>query len=250
MDSTGPKPRRHVFGYLDETGLLHTAKTDRIFGIGLLVCPNARELHRAIIDLKNKRNYHHEFKSTDVTEQNLPVYKALIDVFFACTGNRFHVVIVDKRRAKLPKAVSHTGVYNKIAATLVAGSIDRASARASEYMTILADDVSTSKDDTFEKTIREVVKKRQRRNALFGIARLESHAVSEIQLVDVLLGLVAYAHKLQVGVVTKPKPAKLKLLKYLQKKLDVTELDRAQVIKVKRGEMFEILEWITDKQSK
>lgn len=241
MDSTGPKPRRHVFGFLDETGLLHSSPTDRVFGLGLLVCPNPRELHRAIIRHKNKRKYHREFKFTDVSKQNLRVYIELIDIFFDCTNNRFHAIVVDKQTFKIPKTTSSHTAYNRIAATLVAGSIDRASKRQSEYMTILADDVSTSKDDKFERMLRDEVKKKQRRNALFGIARLESHAVSEIQIVDVLLGLVAYAHKIKMGSVS-GSGAKLRLLKHLQKKLGVSELANDQVIKLKRGEMFEIIE--------
>lgn len=241
MDSTGPKPRKHVFGFLDETGLLHSPATDRIFALGLLVCPNPRELHRAITRLKNKRRYHQEFKFTSVSKQNLRVYLELIDIFFDCISNRFHIMIVDKQNLKIPKTISPTTVYNRIAADLIAGSIDRASSRQSEYMTILADDVSTSKDDKFERIIRDRVKQKQRRNALFGIARLESHAVSEIQIVDVLLGLVAYEYKIKMGIV-RGSGAKLRLLKHLKRKLSVTTLAQEQELKVKRGEMFEVVE--------
>lgn len=241
MDSTGPKPRRHVFGFLDETGLLHSPQTDRVFALGLLVCPNPRELHKAIVRLKNKRRYHREFKFSDVSKQNLRVYLELVDVFFDCISNRFHVVVVDKQHLKIPKTTSTHTVYNRIAANLVADSIDRASKRQSEYMTILADDVSTSKDDKFERILRDEVKRKQRRNALFGIARLESHAVSEIQIVDVLLGTVAYAYKIKMGII-RGSGAKLRLLKHLQRKLGIQIIAQEQTIKVKRGEMFEVIE--------
>ncbi len=242
MDNTGPKPRLHTFGYLDETGLLHTSHTDRIFGLGLLVCPNPRELHRAIITLKNKRRYHEEFKFTAVTSHNLPVYLELINVFFGCTNNRFHVGIVDKQALTvISRAGHHTTAYNKLAARLIAGAIDRGNSKASEYITILADDVSTNKDDKFEKIIRDTVRQKRRRNALFGICRLESHAVSEIQIVDVLLGLVAYAYKIKMGVV-RGSGAKLRLVKHLQRKLNITELSNEQTIKLRRGELFEIKE--------
>jgi hypothetical protein len=35
MDNMGPKPRLHLFGFLDETGLLHDP-IDRVFGLGFL----------------------------------------------------------------------------------------------------------------------------------------------------------------------------------------------------------------------
>lgn len=148
-------------------------------------------------------------------------------------------MVVDKQNFTIPRTTSSHTAYNKVAAKLVASSIDRASSRISEYMTILADDVSTSKDDKFEKMLREAVKKKQRRNALFGIARLESHAVSEIQIVDVLLGLVAYEYKISMGIV-RGSGAKLRLLKHLKRKLAVQTLVGEQMIKLKRGEMFEI----------
>lgn len=243
MESTGPKPRSNVFGYLDETGLLHTSATDRIFGMGLLVCPNPRELHRAIITLKNRRRYHREFKFSDVTKQNLPVYLDLIDIFFSCTNNRFHGLVVDKQTYKViaKPGRGYHAAYNKLAAKLVSGSIGKGRGKASEYITILADDVSTSKEDKFEKVIRETVKQKKRRNALFGIARLESHAVTEIQMVDVLLGLVAYSYKIKYGLV-RGSGASLRLLKHLQKKLGIQDLSQAQTIKLSRGELFEIRE--------
>ncbi len=241
MDVSGPKPRIHVFGFMDETGLLHSPKTDRIFGLGLLVSQNTRELHRAIINLKNRRGYHREFKFSDITDQNLAVYKELIDVFFSCTNNRFHCLVVDKDSYQIAKNEKSHTAYNKLAAALIAGSIDYKRSRASEYITVLADDVSTSKDDRFEKMIREAIKKKQRRNALFGIARLESHAVSEIQMTDVLLGLVAYSFKVRLGA-AKGSGAKLKLLKHLQKKLATNELSHEQSIKLARGEVFQVIE--------
>jgi hypothetical protein len=241
MDGTGPKPRSHVFGFIDETGLLHSARTDRIFALGLLLSQNTRELHRAIINLKNRRNYHREFKFTDITSQNFLIYKELVDIFFNCTNNRFHCLIVDKNNFHtIRNEKSHTS-YNKLAASLIADSIDYKRSRASEYITVLADDISASKDDRFEKIIRDTVKKKHRRNALFGIARLESHAVSEIQMTDVLLGLVAYSYKIRLGA-AKGSGAKLRLLKHLQRKLATSELSHEQSIKLARGEIFQVTE--------
>lgn len=242
MDTTGPKPRVHAFGYLDETGLLHSPATDRVFGLGLLLSPNTRDLHREIINLKNRRRYHKELKFSDVTKQTLPIYLDLIDIFFNHTHGRFHVVIIDK--AALSPALkkgAHQKAYNKYAADLIAGSLGKNNGKASEYITILADDISTRKDDKFEKVIRDKIKIKHRRNALFGVARLESHAVSEIQLVDVLLGLVAYGFKIKYGLV-RGSGAQLRLLKHLQVKLGNVYIAQSQTIKLKRGELFEITE--------
>ena len=195
MDITGPKPRLHLFGFLDETGLLHTPAADRFFGLGLLVISNPRHLHKSIIKLKQKRNYFQEIKFTSVNHSNLKLYKEFIDLIFNEVNLRFSALVVDKN------GKNHTSfykAYNNYTGDLIAQTLDVNNSKLSEYITILADDVSTSdKDDKFEQDVRLRIKKRTRRNALFGIARLESHAVSEIQMTDLLIGTVAYAFKMQ-----------------------------------------------------
>lgn len=241
MDNMGPKPRLHLFGFLDETGLLHNP-IDRVFGLGFICTPNTKELHRAIITLKNKRRFHKEFKFSDISKQNLPIYVELIDIFFACTNARFHSLVIDKASLSVTELKkSHQKAYNKFAAELISNAIDKGNSRQSEYITVLADDVSTRKDDKFEKTVRERIRKDHRRNALFGIARFESHAVSEIQLVDVLLGLVAYSFKIKYGIIN-GSGAKLRLLKHLQLSLKVDIMAKTQVIQLRKGDRFEVVE--------
>jgi hypothetical protein len=48
---TGPKPRSHVFGFLDETGLL-ASPSDHFFELGLVVVQSPRTLHRSIVKAK------------------------------------------------------------------------------------------------------------------------------------------------------------------------------------------------------
>lgn len=221
MDNTGPKPRSHLFGYLDETGLLHTPATDRFFGIGIVILQSPRHLHREIIKLKARRQLADEFKFNDVNHNNLPVYKELLDIALNERKLRFLAQIIDKKGKQHPHQYK---AYNKYAGELIADGIGCSKEKTSEYITILADDVSTNdKDDKFERDVRMHVKKAHRRNALFGIARLESHAVSEIQLVDVLVGTTAYAFKMNEGVVS-TRGAKSQLVKYLQLKLDLNQL--------------------------
>lgn len=236
MDSsTGPKPRSHIFGFLDETGLLHTPDTDRFFGLGLLITPSPRALHRSIVQIKNQRHFYQEFKFSDVSLKNLPVYKELIDICLSTQSLRFHCFIVDKRKMTTG---NHVSSYNGYAGYLIAGAIDASDTSVSEYITVLADDVSTrSIDDRFEHMVRDRIRRVARRNALFGICRLESHAVSELQLCDVLIGLVAYAHKMKAGLVP-TKSAKAQLVKYLQKKLNVFSLAQDTNLQLRNKIMF------------
>lgn len=236
-EETGPKQRLHLFGYLDETGLLHTPDTDRFFGIGLVAVPNPRHLHRAIIRLKDRYGFHQEFHFTKITHRSLPLYKELIDLAFDEPNLRFSVQIINKKGKKHPDKYKS---YNRYAGEVIASILDVTKSNKSEYITILADDVSTSdKEDRFEQVVRDQVRRAHRRNALFGIARLESHAVSEIQLADILVSSVAYAFKMKEGLVS-TRGIKAQLVKYIQKKMNVYELANDAQLRLKNGVYFAI----------
>lgn len=242
--NTGPKPRVNLFGYLDETGLLHSPATDKVFGLGLTICHNPKQLHRDIIAYRNRRNFYKEFKFTDIRKESLPIYKGLIDIFFNTKNVSFSSIVFDKKQLDLKKFFNgdYERAYGVYVARLVANALESESSKGSNYIVILADDVSTSKNDRFEKVVKEKVKIRLRRNAVFGVARLESHAITEIQMTDVLLGIVAYAYKVKFGMV-KASGAKLEIVKYLQKKLDVEKLSESHEIKKSGNFRFSIEEF-------
>lgn len=235
--NTGPKPRSHVFGFLDETGLLHSPQTDKFFGLGLVILPSPRSLHRGIIQLKNSRHYHEELKFSSVSSRNLQIYKDLIDQILSTQGLRFSCRIVDKTQKTTR---NHVRSYNGYAGYLIAHSIDQGDASKSEYITVLADDVSTNSiSDQFEHMVRDRIKKVVRRNALFGICRLESHAVTEVQVCDLLLGAVAYAFKMSDGAVS-ARSAKAKLVKYIQQRLNIYSLSQDMDLHLRNGVVFKI----------
>ena len=237
MENPGPKTRAHLFGYLDETGLLHSPATDRFFGLGVVMIQNPRHLHRSIIRLKSKRKFHQEFKFKSVDHQTLPIYKELIDIAFEESRLRFLARIVDKTKKKHQDKYK---AYNKYTGQLIADGISATNDKVSEYITILADDVSTSdKDDKFEQDVRARIRQVHRRNALYGICRLESHAVSEIQLADVLIGAVAYAFKMKEDLVPK-NSAKAQLVKYIQTKMNVYALADEHELRLKNGVFIKI----------
>ncbi|MES2971753.1 MAG: DUF3800 domain-containing protein [Patescibacteria group bacterium] len=234
-NSTGPKPRSHIFGFLDETGLLHTPPTDRFFGMGLVIVQNPRQLHRSIVRFKDQKQFYKEFKFSEIKTANLATYKTLMDICFDTHSLRFNCYIVDKTARTTNH---HIRSYNGYAGYLIAHAIDQADEKVSEYITVLADDVSTNSiNDRFESMVRERIRQVTRRGALFGICRLESHAVTELQICDVLVGAVAYAHKMGVGSVS-TKGAKAQLVKYIQKKLNVFSLSQDLNLHLRNGVMF------------
>lgn len=237
----GPKARAHLFGFMDETGLLSTPDTDKIFGLGLLLLPKTKYLHDELIKYRQRRLYHDEFKFSLVRRSNLQLYKGLVDLFFESRNARFCAIIIDKKNIKV-KSPKHTKAYNAFAGEMIADAISVSSRSNSEYVTILADDVSTAIDDGYEREIKLKVKRMLRRNALFGVCRLESHALTELQLCDVILGSIAYSFKLRENLLKKPNPAKVELMKYVQAKIGVDRLSKTFSHRCKNGIIFSVKE--------
>lgn len=223
---------------MDESGLLHTPKEDRVFGLGLLKMEHPVILHREVLKFKNKIKFTNEFKFKDIRNENLNIYKNLLDIYFSTHFTEFSCIVFDKSKLNIEKYFrnDYFKAYNSFAGKLISESLE-----TSEYITVLADDVSTPKSDRFEQEIRHKVKEKTRRMALFGICRLESHAVSEIQITDVLLGIICYAFKLKYKLI-KPnnKNAKLRILKHLQKLLNIEYLSEECNLKLRFGRKFNI----------
>lgn len=235
----GPKSVKNVFGFLDESGHLKTPM-ERVFALGIIKLHHPTELHRKIINLKNKYKVNSEFKSTNVADKTLGLYKKLIDIYFNTNFTYFSVMIFDKNTIDLKKYYKDNqyNAYNSFTAKLISDSLD-----TSEYIAVIADDVTTPKDDNFEKSTKIKIKKKLRRNALFGIIRAESHAFTILQMVDVLVGLTAYAFKIKYKQI-KPdnKNPKLRALKYLQSKLNEPILCKDIIRKMKFDRVFKITE--------
>lgn len=236
---SGPKNKRNYIGYLDETGLL--TNSDRYFGLGLLTCLDINELHRRLIVFRNKSNYHKEFKFTHIGTHNILYYKDLLKEFFTIPNCSFVAAVYDKSNIKIKDSDK---AYNSYCGQIISDHIKMLETdKTSDYFTLLADDISTPKHNRFEKEIRNKVKAKLRRNAINNIVRLESHAVTEIQLTDVLIGTVVYSYKVQMGLVKKPQNAKIQLVKHLQKLLHINKLSSPMETKVKNGIRFAIKEF-------
>lgn len=241
----GPKPAKNTFGFMDEVGLLHSPSTERLFGLGLLKLHHPSELHKSIVNYKNKTGFHSEFKFANVSNSNLTLYKGFIDLFFDTKHSHFNSILFDKKNLDLKSYFrnNHHKAYNSFTSKLIAESLE-----AGEYIAVLADDLSTPKHDNFEKEVKKKVKVKARRNALYGICRLESHAVSELQMADVLIGTVAYSFKIKYKVAgLNRKNAKFRLLVHLQNKLNTDYLAESHNYKAKYGIKFKINEFFDEK---
>ena len=170
---------------------------------------------------KQRKKIRDEFKFTNINERNLRLYKGLVDTYFQTAGTFFSAIIFDKQKINLEKFHDDDQfkAYNAFCSKLIAESLE-----AGEHIAVIADDITTPMNDDFEKDIERKVTTRCRRDALFGIVRSESHAFIELQMTDILLGSVNYAFKIRNGLIFPKRSPKLRLVKHIQKRLQIHSL--------------------------
>lgn len=192
---------------------------DRFFGVGLLKCPEPALIQRPMQSLRDRRNFRAELKWADIRLNVLPFYKAAIDCFFGCADAQFACFIADKTaNDPIARFGDQWRAYEKLAAQLLIGNI-----APTETVTVLADEYSTPPTVTFEENVRALVEQRLGRHAINGVCRMRSAGVDLFQILDLLLGSVAYDYKRDAGLLTGSRNnPKGKLLTYIKRKASLS----------------------------
>lgn len=190
------------FIFLDETGVLPSPR-DRFFAVGLLKCPEPAVIQRPIQTLRDKKEFRAEMKWSEVRLNVLPLYRQSLGYFFDCREAKFACFVTDKTvNNPIARFGNQWRAYERLAAQLLVGNI-----RKGELVTILADEYSTPPTERFEENVRELVHKKLGAEAICGVCRMRSTGVDLFQVLDVLLGAVAYDYKLSAGLVNPSKVA-------------------------------------------
>lgn len=181
---------------MDETG---TVKSDRIFAVGIIKLPLPAIVQRQLAGMRDKRHFYEELKWNRLNRAGLlPTYQEAVDCFFRCSDAQFACFVADKDKGG--DAVARFGdqwkAYERLAAQLIIGNVT-----PQEYVAILADEYSTPAGITFEEDLQKHVEDRLKRRAIVGVCRMRSTGVDLFQVLDLLLGAVAYEYRLNVGAV-------------------------------------------------
>lgn len=210
-----PTAEQTSFVFLDETGRLPIAR-DRFFGVGLLKCPEPAVIQRPMQALRDRRDFRPEIKWSEVRVNTLPIYREALSHFFECQDARFACFIADKdANNPIVRFGDQWRAYERLAAQLLIGNI-----APNETVTVLADEYSTPPDVTFEENVRELVERRLDRRAINGVCRMRSTGVDLFQILDLLLGAVAYDYKRDAGLLTgSGKNPKARLLRHIKRKI-------------------------------
>lgn len=164
-------------------------------------------------------HFYAEFKWSEIRLNSITVYERLVDCFFCCATARFACFIADKRTSDPIRAFGDQWrAYERLACQLLVGNVGPA-----EHLVVLADEYSTPAHVTFEAEVRDCVNARLRQKHVIGICRMRSTGVDLFQVLDVLLGAVAYEYKLRAGLLAGGgSPPKLAMLDYVRRQAGVS----------------------------
>ena len=201
---------------MDETGALNS---DRIFGVGIVKCPTPAIVQRPFQLMRDKYHFYGELKWNSLNRKSLlPLYQEAVDCFFGCSEAAFACFVADKDKSDpVARFGDHWRAYERLASQLIVGNVS-----VGEYVMILADEYSTPRGVTFEEDLQKHVEEVLKRRALVGVCRMRSTGVDLFQVLDLLLGAVAYDYKLSAGLIAAAgKSPKRDLLAHIKAKFAI-----------------------------
>ena len=233
--------------FVDETGVLsESVKNQPIYGIGMLVVPDVREITDSfyrvhfnfISALTTERNRmrkeiqtrgtapalrevdqmmhstrHHEYKFTDVTRFNVQQYIDILNLYFTFPGLEFHSLIMDRRDsgASLRKWNGDAWeAYTYFAKELLAHRLNR------DVFAVVDLQGKPNKSTVYLEDVLCSI------GQVKGCLRATSDMSIYLQLVDLLLGCVQFDFKTQMGFydpTSRRAQEKLQLVSFVKNKL-------------------------------
>lgn len=201
-------------GFLDETGSI---SSDRFFAVGLLKLSEPSVLLRSLQLFRDQRHWYSEIHFTDVTRQNLGVYKRVVDVIVNANACYFSCFVADRQEADPIRRFGNPWVaYERLAEQLILGSI-----KPRELVAVMADNYSTPAHVQFEEDVKFEVNRRLGRLAVTSVCRLDSKSADPLQLVDLLTGAVTFEFRQDAGLGSARSP-KGQLAKYVRDQFGFT----------------------------
>ena len=254
--------------FVDETGILTgSVQKQPIYGVGLLVVPDTREItdtfyrlhfnflaERAAarkslrkeiharanlptlqeIDLLMHSTRHHEYKFADANRYNVQQYIDLLNVYFSCPGLEFHALVLDRTEPEAGLSKwngDEWEAYTHFAHDLLEGALTR------DVFAIVDLQGKPRRSMTHLEDVLCSV------GAVKGCLRATSDMSIYLQLVDVLLGCVQFDYKDRMGYYgnTRRSAEKRLLVNFVKSRLGLREQEPF----VREGESFSRWEGIS-----
>lgn len=228
--------KKKYLGFMDETGVLHQESNQRFFALGLLKIADTSTLSDALQRLKNRsqdmlrkeaiqKGYtpssnQFEFKFNSITKSSYKMYYELIDLFFSFSNLSFSCLIFDKMNNHINIPAYFNNIWDAYIAYSKLLIKNNVNITNGESICIIADYLGKPKESPlfFEKEVGEL-------EGVYNVCMLESHAALFIQLVDVLIGCIAFDYKIFRGQTKQIDEYKMNVCLFLKKKLDKNSLE-------------------------
>lgn len=189
-------PTRVMDLYCDESAHL---ERDRLpwMALGAVWCPHdrSREIARRVREIKQSHGFdpHAEVKWTKVSPARKAMYLALLDYFLDDDDLHFRAVLVDKREhSAAANGEDHDSWYYALYFDLIEPLL-HPDARFRIYL-----DIKDTRSQRKVQGLHDVLCGSQldfRKEIVERVQQVRSHEVEQIQLADLLLGVVTYANR-------------------------------------------------------
>lgn len=217
---------KNYFGFIDETGVLYKDPKQRFFGLGFLKLENTAPyfelLHKELSKAKGRINERFEFKFNRINRNNYTFYSDLIDLYFKCPENYFCSFLIDKENPEIDidKYFKSTwDAYISYMKLLIRRNMDKR-----DKIFILADYLDKPKCSSRYYEVEIKAMRKNGKRIVANCCMLESHASLYIQIVDILLGAIAYDFKLERIDEFKGNNYKKRIVDLIKGKLNVPKL--------------------------
>lgn len=202
------------FCFLDESGSLSN-RAEPYFTVGVLKMSQPYYLQSKILYERSKRNFHDEMKFNKMSKLNIDFAKFVIDAIFETKSLNFYSYTTHKSSAYFQKhfAPDVWLAYEDITLKLM-----HAALAEKEILILLADHITVPRDVKFEVSVKKNFNQSKKRLALAGVCRFDSKANDLLQVVDLIIGCIAYDIKCANKLISGSK-YKLEIVEYLKAKL-------------------------------
>lgn len=226
------KKIRTPFAFFDETGSIND-KANRFFCLGMIKCMQPFFLDSKIREIREMNRFYDEIKWNTLSKAKLKTVLEIIEAVFDTPGIYFSCIVINKDNVNFEEDFNNNPyeAYEEFTEILLKRAIGE-----SEILTVLADFVTTPKNIRFEVDVKHDINKNLDRLAIGGIHRVDSKGVNIIQIVDLLIGAVAYSYKRDLGLVKGDKN-KIKILDTILRKLEANSFVGG--VSLKRFKVFE-----------
>lgn len=185
--------------FLDESGV----KARDRFTVGGFKVRRVGELGRAVRHIRDKFDFHDEFKFNTLNDGSRDLAYALIDAL-AESDAQVVSCVVDPAVSDPFKGVEHRWLaHAEVTSQLIIGATNRR-----ELICALMDSVGTPKDCSLEDTVRQRVNRKFKATSLVSAVCLDSRTNDMLQLADLVASAVSFERRRQHLGIGSPTSAK------------------------------------------